>query len=100
MAVAPSFERDWRICSATNSPQAIPVVFCGPSGTVERMAVCSASNADPSLEKSVMSTRCAAADAAASGEALAGTRLGTEYESWGRLNSITASKNGESRQAQ
>src|SRR5439155_10323575 len=76
-ALEPSLARAARIWFATNSPHEIPAVFCGPSGIPARIAACSASKVDILAGNKLTRAWCAAALAAASRDALAGTALST-----------------------
>ena len=69
----PSLPRRARISSATDSPQAMPAFFCGSFGMAVRIVVWRSSKLGAFAGKRVTSTLCAAALAAASSEALAGT---------------------------
>ena len=80
-----------RICRATCWPQSIPARLAGPSGIVARSAAKSSSKCSDSAGKSVASESCAAALAAASMEALAGTALLTKYGSPDLAMPFTAS---------
>src|SRR6266704_2799253 len=78
VAPEPSLARQARIWSATDSPQAMPALFCGPFRMAPRIVVLRSSKLGAFAGKRVTSTLCAAALAAASLEALAGTALCTK----------------------
>src|SRR3990172_11559463 len=77
-ASEPSSARQLRIRSATDSPQAMPLLFCGPFPMGARVAAWRSSKLEALVGKRVTSTLCAAALAAATLEALAGTVLCTK----------------------
>jgi hypothetical protein len=77
VAFHPSVDRAERIAAATASPEATPFAFCGPLRIIARMESWSPSVCAAPVGNNAVITAWAAALAAASREALAGTVLGT-----------------------
>src|SRR6266571_6058582 len=72
-----SLAREARIWRATDSPQAMPLLFCGPFAMAARIVAWNSSKLGALVGNKVTSTSCAAALTAASLEALAGAALCT-----------------------